>query len=117
MPIKVRTRISCNNGMTPLRQVDFSVAGGPIGSYRELAKWMRGDGVQPGRMSAFSNWQHMLSLPLVTVAGNTAKARTDFLATHRGRADQGNNVHYNAAGNGIAISMDGKGGLAGQRLR
>jgi hypothetical protein len=78
--------------------VDFSVAGGPIGSYRELAKWMRGDGVQPGRMSGFSNWQHMLSLPLVTVAGNTAKARTDFLATHRGRADQGNNVHYNAAG-------------------
>jgi hypothetical protein len=78
--------------------VNFSAAGGPIGSYRELAKWMRGAGGQPGSMSAFSNWQHMLSLPLVTVAGNTAKARTDFLATHRGRADQGKNVHYNAAG-------------------
>jgi hypothetical protein len=26
--------------------VDCSVAGGPIGSYRELAKWMRGDGIK-----------------------------------------------------------------------
>ncbi len=29
-------------------------------------------------MSDFSNWQHMLSLPLVTIEGDTAKARTDF---------------------------------------
>ena len=78
--------------------VDYSVAGGPVGSYRDLAKWMRGDADQPGSMSGFSNWQHMLSLPLVTLAGDTAKARTDFLATHRGRADQGMDVHYNASG-------------------
>jgi hypothetical protein len=40
----------------------------------------------------------MLSLPLVSIAGDTAHARTDFFATHRGRADQGWNVHYNATG-------------------
>jgi hypothetical protein len=51
-----------------------------------------------GSMSGFSNWQHMLILPLVTIAGDTARARTDFFATHRGRTDQGWNVHYNASG-------------------
>jgi hypothetical protein len=40
----------------------------------------------------------MLSLPNVSIDGDTAKARTDFFATHRGRADQGNNIHYNAVG-------------------
>jgi hypothetical protein len=78
--------------------VDYSVAGGPVGSYQGLAKWMRGDAGKPGSMSGFSNWQHMLSLPLVTLSGDTAKARTDFLATHRGRADQGMDIHYNASG-------------------
>jgi SnoaL-like domain len=78
--------------------VDYSVAGGTVGSYRDLAKWMRGDENTKGSMSGFSNWQHMLSLPLVSIAGDTAHARTDFFATHRGRADQGWNVHYNATG-------------------
>jgi hypothetical protein len=78
--------------------VDYSVAGGPVGSYQGLAKWMRGDAGKPGSMSGFSNWQHMLSLPLVTISGDTAKARTDFLATHRGCADQGMDIHYNASG-------------------
>jgi hypothetical protein len=78
--------------------VDFSAAGGPTGSYRELARWMRGDRTTQGRMSSFSNWQHMLSLPLVTIRGDAATARTDFFSTHRGRADQGLNVHYNAPG-------------------
>jgi len=78
--------------------VDYSAAGGTVGSYRELAKWMRGDGTTPGSMSGFSNWQHMLSLPNVSVSGDAATARTDFFATHRGRADQGNNIHFNAAG-------------------
>jgi hypothetical protein len=40
----------------------------------------------------------MLSLPIVDLSGDTAKARTDFFATHRGRADKGMNVHFNAAG-------------------
>jgi hypothetical protein len=79
-------------------QVDYSVAGGPVGSYRDLAKWMRGNGHTPGRMNAFSNWQHMLSLPIITLMGDKAIARTDFFATYRGRADRGFNVHYNASG-------------------
>jgi hypothetical protein len=79
-------------------KVDYSVAGGPVGTYRDLAKWMRGDESTSGSMSSFSNWQHMLSLPVVTIEGDTAKGRTDFFATHRGRADQGSDIHYNAAG-------------------
>jgi hypothetical protein len=47
-------------------------------------------------MSGFSNWQHMLSLPLVKIEGDTAKAWTDFFATHRGRADQGSEIHYHS---------------------
>jgi hypothetical protein len=78
--------------------VDYSTAGAPTGSYRDLAKWMRGDQGSPGRMNSFSHWQHMLSLPLVTIQGDTATARTDFFSTHRGRAEQGLNVHYNAPG-------------------
>jgi len=78
--------------------VDYSAAGGTVGSYRDLAKWMRGDETTTGSMSGFSNWQHMLSLPLVTIAGDTAHARTDFFATHRGRADQGSSIHFNASG-------------------
>ena len=31
--------------------VDYSAAGGPVGSYRELAKWMRGDDDTPGSMA------------------------------------------------------------------
>jgi hypothetical protein len=87
-----------NDTFAPDGTVDYSVAGGPTGSYRELAKWMRGDANTLGSMSGFSNWQHMLSLPLVSLSGDKAVARTDFLATHRGRADQNFNVHYNASG-------------------
>jgi len=78
--------------------VDYSVAGAPAGSYRDLARWMRGDRGTPGRMSSFSHWQHMLSLPLVTIQGDSATARTDFFSTHRGRPEQGLNVHYNSPG-------------------
>ena len=79
-------------------KVDYSAAGAPIGSYKELARWMRGDETTPGRMSSFSNWQHMLSLPVINLEGDSATARTDFFSTHRGRAEQGLNVHYNAPG-------------------
>jgi hypothetical protein len=79
-------------------RVDYRVAGGPVGSYRDLALWMRGGEGASGSMSGFSNWQHMLSLPVVEVNGDHAVARTDFFATHRGRADQGANIHFNAAG-------------------
>jgi hypothetical protein len=59
---------------------------------------MRGDGDTPGRMSGFSNWQHMLSLPVISIEGDRAQARTDYLAVHRGRAEAGLNFHYNASG-------------------
>ena len=78
--------------------VDYSVAGALVSSYRELATWMRGSANKEGSMSSFSNWQHMLSLPVVHINGDTATARTDFFSTHRGRADQGHNVHFNAPG-------------------
>jgi hypothetical protein len=78
--------------------VDYSAAGAPIGSYRDLAKWMRGDTSTPGRMGAFSGWQHMLSLPIIELGKESATARTDFFSTHRGRAELGFNVHYNAPG-------------------
>ena len=78
--------------------VDYSAAGGTKGSYRDLAKWMRGDGSTSGSMSGFSNWQHMLSLPIVTLTGDSAQARTDFFATHRGKKESDFNVHYNASG-------------------
>jgi hypothetical protein len=77
---------------------DYSASGAPAGSYRDLALWMRGDGKTPGRMDSFSNWQHMLSLPVVTIEGDTATARTDYLATHRGHPGRGFNVHFNASG-------------------
>jgi hypothetical protein len=77
---------------------DYSAAGAPVGSYLALFEWMRGNGDVPGRMSGFSNWQHMLSLPLITIDGDRAQARTDYLATHRGRADKGAQFHYNASG-------------------
>ncbi|BEU27498.1 nuclear transport factor 2 family protein [Paraburkholderia sp. 22B1P] len=79
-------------------QVDYSAAGGTVGSYRELARWMRGDANTPGSMGAFSHWQHMLGLPNVSITGDTASARTDFYATHRSRNGDAPPVHFNAAG-------------------
>jgi CubicO group peptidase (beta-lactamase class C family) len=83
---------------TPDAQVDYSAAGGIVGSYRDLARWMRGDASGTGSMSAFSNWQHMLGLPNVSLAADKAFARTDFYATHRSREGDTPPVHFNAAG-------------------
>jgi hypothetical protein len=77
---------------------DYSAAGASVGSYRDLWRWMRGDSDMPGRMSGFSNWQHMLSLPVITIDADQAQARTDYLAVHRGRAEVGSNFHFNASG-------------------
>jgi|SRR6187402_309213 len=82
----------------PDAKVDYSVAGGPVGTYKELARWMRGDGTTAGSMGGFANWQHMLSLPIVNVNGDEATARTDFFATHRNKPGQAQDVHYNAVG-------------------
>jgi len=80
-------------------KIDYSVAGAPLGNHRDLARWMRGDKEHPGSMTgSFQNWQHMLSLPVVTIDGDTARARTDFFSTHRGKKEQNINIHYNAPG-------------------
>lgn len=76
-------------------EVDYSAAGGPVGTWRELARWMRGEN---GSMSGFSHWQHMLSLPLVTLDDDFATARTDFFASHRSLPSAGPAFHLNAAG-------------------
>jgi hypothetical protein len=86
-----------NEVFTPDAITDYSAAGAPVCSYRELAVWMRGDHERVGRMSSFSNWQHMLGLPTITVEGDSARARTDYFATHRGRSSWVN-CHFNAAG-------------------
>lgn len=83
---------------SPDGEVDYSAAGGTVGSYRALANWMRGGEGQVGSMNSFSNWQHMLSLPNVQVDGDTASARTDFYATHRSKQEQVTATHFNAAG-------------------
>jgi hypothetical protein len=49
-------------------------------------------------MSGYSNWQHMLSLPVVSLNGDTARARTDFLATHRAGKAEAPPYHFNASG-------------------
>src|SRR6218665_2581800 len=47
-----------NETFTEDAQVDYSVTGVPVCSYRELAKWMRGDATKKGVMNAnFSRWQ------------------------------------------------------------
>ncbi|GGM64705.1 nuclear transport factor 2 family protein [Dactylosporangium sucinum] len=71
----------------PDATTDYSAAGAPVCSYRELAVWMRGANGRPGRMSRYVGWQHMLSIPVVTVDGDRAHARTDFAAVHQLRTD------------------------------
>ena len=81
---------------TPDAILDYAQAGPPFGivSYPQLATIMRGDDKNGGVMSqAFQKWQHMLGLPLVDIDGDTAKARTDLLATHQGRTNVGTPWH------------------------
>jgi hypothetical protein len=77
-------------------KVNFSPARATVWSCRDLAKWMHGDASTTGSRSGFSKWQHLLSVPRVTIEGGTAKARTDFFATHRGRGDRRSEVHHNS---------------------
>jgi hypothetical protein len=72
---------------TPDAVVDYTAGGFRVGTYTELARWMRGNAIDHGErdgvMHGFTGWQHMLGLPTVTVDGDTATALTDLLATHR----------------------------------
>jgi hypothetical protein len=77
-----------NRVFTADAMVDYTEAGPPFGifSHTELAAVMRGLADSPGLMSgSFHKWQHMQGLPTVEIRGDTAKAKTDLLATHVGR--------------------------------
>ena len=82
---------------TPDAVLDYAQAGSAFGekcTYRQLAEIMRGAAERPGLMSgSFHKWQHMLGLPLVEIEGDTARARTDLLATHSGRTNVGTPWH------------------------
>src|ERR1044072_1109347 len=69
--------------------LDYRAAGSEPSSYGEMAVIMRGDGTNPGNMSSFSNWQHLMGNPVVTIEGDKAAARTDLWATHKGKSSDG----------------------------
>ncbi len=77
---------------------DYRVAGAPVCHYRDLAVWMRGQDGEPGRMSRYSNWQHMLSIPVISLRADTAHSRTDFLAIHKVRTDGPRGERFDACG-------------------
>lgn len=83
---------------TPDGTTDYSVASAPPCHYRELAKWQRGENGNPGRMSRYTGWQHMLSIPVIRLEGDTARARTDFLAMHRLRREGATGERFDALG-------------------
>lgn len=88
---------------TPDAVLDYTAGGFREGTYVEVAEWMRGRAAGPdgpeqsGRMDVFTAWQHMLGLPVVEVNGDTATARTDLLATHRGRPGPNGGWYFNDA--------------------
>ncbi|HEX3516143.1 MAG TPA: nuclear transport factor 2 family protein [Trebonia sp.] len=72
-----------DRAFAPDATTDYSAAGAPVCSYRELAAWMRGEDGKPARMGRYFGWQHMLSIPVVTIDGDRAQARTDYSAVHK----------------------------------
>ena len=77
-----------DRAFAPEGTTDYSAAGAPVCHYRELATWMRGISGKPGRMSRYVGWQHMLSLPVIALSGDTAHSRTDYLAIHKLRSTE-----------------------------
>lgn len=78
--------------------VDHTQSGQIKGSYKDLANVMRGTREQPGPMpSAFTHWQHLLGIPTIHIHGDTATARTDILATHAGKPNNGQYWHLFSA--------------------
>ncbi|MFX1704074.1 nuclear transport factor 2 family protein [Chitinophaga sp. CC14] len=69
--------------------LDYRAAGSEPTSYENMAEIMRGNGATPGNMSGFSNWQHLMGNPVVTISGDKAAARTDLWATHKGKTIEG----------------------------
>ena len=76
---------------TPDAKLEYSAAGSPSPiSYSEMIKIMRGDGTKEGNMTGpFTNWQHLVGNPVVTIEGDNAKSRVDLWATHKGKVFEG----------------------------
>ncbi len=87
-----------DQAFAPDGTTDYSVVTAPVCHYRELAKWMRGEPGEPGRMSRYVGWQHMLSIPVIQIAGDAAHARTDFLAIHKLRTEADKGERFDACG-------------------
>lgn len=70
--------------------LDYSTGGYPSdkATYREIIEWMRGKNGNDGRMNVFTNWQHHMGLPTVTIDGDTATATTEMWCTHRGKVGE-----------------------------
>jgi hypothetical protein len=87
-----------DEAFAPEGTTDYSVVGAPVCHYRDLAAWMRGAAGASGRMSRYSNWQHMLSIPVITLNGDEAHARTDYLAIHKVRVEGPKGERFDACG-------------------
>jgi SnoaL-like domain len=89
-----------DQAFAPDATVDYTAAGAPPNiSYRELALIMRGEtGTEGQQPQAYSNWQHMLSLPVVTIEGDTAQGRTDFQALHKVKTEGPAGIRLDATG-------------------
>jgi hypothetical protein len=87
-----------DQAFAPDGTTDYSVAGAPKSPYQDLAKWMRGENGNPGRMSRYAGWQHMLSIPIIRLDGDTARARTDYMAVHKLRMEGEKGERFDALG-------------------
>jgi hypothetical protein len=87
-----------DRAFAPGATTDYSAAGAPVGTYRELAAWMRGEDGKRGRMSRYAGWQHMISIPVLNIDGDRAQARTDFSAVHKIRTDGPEGARFDSQG-------------------
>ena len=93
--IRARTPVfPAADGMRNLRQsraVDYTAASVPVGSYRDLAKWMRGDAVKPGIMSGYSRLSaHGRAYRSSPSPATQRKARTDVTGDRSPARGSGN---------------------------
>jgi hypothetical protein len=87
-----------DQAFTPDGTTDYSAASAPPCHYRDLARWQRGTPGEEGRMSRYAGWQHMLSIPVIRIEGDTAHARTDFMAVHKLRKEGDAGERFDALG-------------------
>jgi len=76
--------------------LDYSTGGyhSDKATYREIIAWMRGDRGNNGVMNVFSNWQHHMGIPNVSIDGDTATARTEMWCTHRAKPGEDGRTWY-----------------------